>query len=413
MSGTSMVERDCVIAGGGPAGMLLGLLLARHGLRVSVLEKHADFFRDFRGDTIHPSTLTVLGELGLRDAFLRLPVHRADRLDVVVNGHRLSPVDFALLGPPDDFLVLAPQWDLLNFIAQASADLPNYELRMSTNATGLVIEDDLVVGLTAVGPTGDVEFRAPLTIAADGRHSTLRAAAGLTPIEWGVPIDVLWFDLPVPDGPVPETLFSLDANGFALTIPRGDHWQGGYVIPKGGFEALRAQGLDEFHRRFAATAPFTASVISAVNDWDKVKLLSVQIDHLPRWHRPGFVAIGDAAHAMSPVGGVGVNYAIQDAVALANAIAGPLRDGAALDAPIAAFQARRERPVRSMQRIQRFIHDRMGRAARRHRSPVPPAALGLIRGLLPLLRPRFTRLVGLGLLPEHVSVGFEKPTPRQ
>ena len=397
------MERDCVIAGGGPAGMVLGLLLARRGLRVTVLEKHADFFRDFRGDTIHPSTLTVLGELGLREAFLRLPVHRTDHLDVVINGSRLSPVDFRLLGPPDDFLVLAPQWDLLDFLAQAGREFPGFDLRMSTNATGLLIEDGLVVGVRASGAEGELELRAPLTVAADGRHSTLRPAAGFVPIEWGVPIDVLWFDLPVPDGPVPETLFCLDANGFALTIPRGDHWQGGYVIPKGGFDALRAAGLAAFHRRFAATAPFAAGVIGAVDDWDKVKLLSVQIDHLPRWHRPGFVAIGDAAHAMSPVGGVGVNYAIQDAVALANAIAGPLRGGADLLGPLTAFQARRERPVRSMQRIQRFIHDRMARTARRGRSPVPPAALGLIRALLPLLRRRFTRLVGQGLLPEHVQ----------
>jgi len=397
------MERDCVIAGGGPAGMVLGLLLARRGLRVTVLEKHADFFRDFRGDTIHPSTLTVLGELGLRDAFLRLPVHRVERLDVVVNGRRLSPVDFRLLAAPDDFLVLAPQWDLLNFIAQASRELPGYELRMSTSATGLIVEDGVVVGVTASGPDGETELRAPLTVAADGRHSTLRPAAGFEPIEWGVPIDVLWFDLPAPEGPVPETLFCLGASGFALTIPRGDHWQGGYVIPKGGFETLRAQGLAEFHRRFAATAPFAASLIGAVDDWDKVKLLSVQIDHLAQWHRPGFVAIGDAAHAMSPVGGVGVNYAIQDAVALANAIAAPLGRGEDLAGPLTAFQARRERPVRSMQRIQRFIHDRMGRAAKRQRSPVPGVALGLVRALLPLLRRRFTRLVGLGLLPEHVQ----------
>jgi len=398
-----VIERDCVIAGGGPAGMVLGLLLARRGLRVTVLEKHADFLRDFRGDTIHPSTLTVLGELGLRDAFLQLPVHRARRLDVLVNGRRLSPIDFSLLTPPDDFLVLAPQWDLLNFLASSSAAFDGYELRMSTTATGLLVEDGHVVGVTASGPDGDLELRAPLAVASDGRHSTLRPAAGFEPMERAAPVDVLWFDLPVPADPPPETLFSLDANGFALTIPRGDHWQGGYVIPKGGLEALKARGLGEFHRRFAATAPFAASVIGAVDDWDEVKLLSVQIDRLATWHRPGFMAIGDAAHAMSPVGGVGVNYAIQDAVALANAIAGPLARGEALDDLLAAVQSRRERPVREMQRIQGMIHDRMARAIARGRSPVPPAALLLVRALLPLLRRRFTRLVGLGLLPEHVE----------
>jgi 2-polyprenyl-6-methoxyphenol hydroxylase-like FAD-dependent oxidoreductase len=401
------IECDCVIAGGGPAGMVLGLLLARKGLRVTVLERHADFFRDFRGDTIHPSTLTVLGELGLRDAFLELPVHRVSRLDVIINGQRIAPVDFRLLPPPDDFLVLAPQWDLLNFIARASAEHPGYDLRMSTPATGLLIEDGVVVGATADGPDGPLEIRAPLTIAADGRGSTLRPAAGFEPIGTGVPIDVLWFDLPVPAeapaNPTSETLFSIDANGFALTIPRGDHWQGGYVIPKGGFAALQAAGLGEFQRRFATTSPISASVIGTVDDWSKVKLLSVQIDRLPTWHRPGFMAIGDAAHAMSPVGGVGVNYAIQDAVALANAIVDPLSRRAPLDAALAAVQARRERPVARMQGIQRVIHDRMARAAVRHRSPVPRALLPLVRALVPLVRRRFTRLVGLGLLPEHVQ----------
>ena len=402
MTATTL-ERDCVIAGGGPAGMMLGHLLARAGLRVTVLEKHGDFLRDFRGDTIHPSTITVLGELGLREAFLALPVHRVDRLDVVIDGTRLSPIDFSLLPGPDDFLVFAPQWDLLDFLADASRRFPGFELRMSTEATGLVREDGRVVGLAARGPDGPLELRAPLTVAADGRHSTLRASAGLAPVEEGVPIDVLWFDLPVPAEPPPETLFSLDEHGFALTIPRGTHWQGGYVIPKGGLERLRAGGLDAFHRAFAGTAPFAADAIRAVDDWAKVKLLSVQIDHLPRWHLDGFIAIGDAAHAMSPVGGVGVNYAIQDAVALANAIAGPLAKGQAPEPLLAAVQARRERPALRMQRIQRLAHARLGRVTSGRGSPVPRALVPVLRLLLPLLRGRLSRLVGLGILPEHVQ----------
>lgn len=403
---TAVIERDCVIAGGGPAGMFLGHLLARAGLRVTVLEKHADFLRDFRGDTIHPSTITLLGELGLRERFLELPIDRVEHLDVLVNGTRLSPIDFATLGPPDDFLVLAPQWDLLNFLVAESERFPTFEVRMRTAATDLVRDDaGAVVGLLAEGPDGPIEFRTPLTVAADGRHSTLRPAAGLVPIETGVPIDVLWFDLPVPEDPGPPILFALDANGFALSIPRGDHWQGGYIIPKGGLDELRAAGLAEFHRRVGLTAPFVAPVIDSVADWDQVKLLSVQIDRLATWHLPGFIAIGDAAHAMSPVGGVGVNYAIQDAVALANAAAGPLRAGAVPESVLAAVQRRREAPVRKMQRIQRLIHGRIARAATGKGSPVPPALLRILVLLLPRLRRRLTRFMGLGFLPEHVQDG--------
>jgi len=397
------IDVDCVIAGGGPAGMMLGLLLARRGLRVTVLEKHADFFRDFRGDTIHPSTITVLGELGLRERFLRLPLARVDRLDVLIEGRRLRPVDFSLLPAPDDFLVLAPQWDLLDFLASAGAEHRGFELRMSTEATGLIREGDRVVGLRANGPEGEIEVRARLTVAADGRHSTLRPAAGLVPIETGVPIDVLWFDLPVPDEPPPPTLFSLDRHGFALTIPRGDRWQGGYVIPKGGLDRLKAAGLEAFHHDVATTAPFVAGVIDTIDDWDKVKLLSVQIDRLPHWHLDGFVAIGDAAHAMSPVGGVGVNYAIQDAVALANAIADPLRHGVPPESLLAGVQARREAPTMRMQRFQQFVHGRIARTATGRGGPIPRALLPLLPALVPLIRRRASRLIGLGLLPEHVE----------
>jgi len=383
--------------------MILGLLLARAGLRVTVLEKHADFLRDFRGDTIHPSTITILRELGLRERFLDLPIHRVEALDVLISGERVSPLDFTTLPEPDDFLVLAPQWDLLNFLATESAAFPGYELRMRTAATGLLEEDGRIVGVRASGPDGEIALRAPLTVAADGRHSTLRPAAGFTPRGSGVPIDVLWFDLPVPADPPPPTLFALDGNGFALAIPRGDHWQGGYVIPKGGFDALKTAGLEEFHRRVTLTAPFLAPVIGAVDDWAQVKLLSVRIDRLERWHRPGFVCIGDAAHAMSPVGGVGVNYAIQDAVALANAVAAPLAAGTVPEGVLAAVQRRRERPVKRMQRLQRFVHARIAKAATGSGEPVPPLARRLLRALLPILRPRITRLMGIGFLPEHVA----------
>ncbi|MBN9605748.1 MAG: FAD-dependent oxidoreductase [Actinomycetales bacterium] len=398
-----VLERDCVIAGGGPAGMVLGHLLARQGLRVTVLEKHADFFRDFRGDTIHPSTLTVLGELGLRDRFLELPLTRIDGLDVVIDGHRLDLVRFSTLPAPDDFLVLAPQWDLLDFLARESAAYAGYELRMSTEATGLILEGDRVVGVRATSPEGELELRATLTVAADGRHSTLRPEAGLEPVETGVAIDVLWFDLPRPAEPFPHTLGYVDGHGIGLTIPRDDHYQAGLVIPKGGIDALKQQGLAAFRALYAQTCPPLASVVDAITDWNQVKLLSVQIDHLERWWREGFVAIGDAAHAMSPAGGVGVNYAIQDAVALANEIAAPLARG---DAPVERLervQQRRLRPVLRMQRIQAAVHARMARAVSGRGRILSPVELAAIRAAQPLIRRITARVIGRGFLPEHVA----------
>jgi len=390
---------------------MLGLLLARAGLSVTVLEKHADFFRDFRGDTIHPSTLTLLEELGLLERFLELPIHRVDTLDVLLNGERFSPLDFRTLEPPADFLVLAPQWDLLDFLAREGERYPTFEIRMGTNADAIVTDGDRVTGVDATGPDGPVRFEATLTVAADGRHSTLRESAGMTAIESGVPIDVLWFDLvPGPDddlAKVPPTLFALDRGGFALAIPRGDHWQGGYVIEKGGFEALRSEGIERFRERVGTTAPFMAGAMQSVRSWEGVKLLSIQIDHLERWYRPGFICIGDAAHAMSPVGGVGVNYAVQDAVALANAVVAPLRAGAVPELVLAGVQARREEPVFRMQRIQRFVHARLKRAALGKGSPVPLAAMPLLRRLIPRLRRRITRLMGIGFLPEHIQTGPE------
>ncbi|MDZ4044423.1 MAG: FAD-dependent oxidoreductase, partial [Rhodoglobus sp.] len=321
------VDRDCVIAGGGPAGMMLGYLLARQGLDVLVLEKHADFLRDFRGDTIHPSTISVLGEIGLREEFLTLPLTRIATLDVVVDSHRMTLVDFSTLPPPDDFLALVPQWDFLTLLADHGKRLPGFELRMSTEVTGLLHDENGVAGIRAIGPSGEIQVRARLTVAADGRSSRTRDLAGLVADELGVPIDVLWFDLPKPDPAPPTTLGYLDGTGFVLTIDRGDRYQGGYVIAKGALDDTRAEGFDEFRSAIARCAPPLAAVLPALTSWDQVKLLSVQLNRLPRWYQPGFICIGDAAHAMSPVGGVGINYAIQDAVALANAVVDPLRAG--------------------------------------------------------------------------------------
>lgn len=394
-----MADSDVVIAGGGPDGMMLGYLLARAGRRVTVLEKHGDFLRDFRGDTIHPSTLTVLGELGLRESFLSLPVNRITHMDVVISGRRLSLVDFRLLGPPDDFLVLAPQWDFLNFIAAEAKQLAGFTLHMRTEATGVIEEGGRIAGIRAAHDGGMREFRAPLTIAADGRDSQLRAAAGFAPRSFGVPIDVLWFHLPKPADPPPVTLAYIGDGGLVLTIDRGDRYQAGCVIRKGGLEQLRDAGLPAFRARLARIAPPVASVVDTLESWDQIKVLSVQLNALETWHRPGFACIGDAAHAMSPVFGVGVNYAIQDAVALANRLM------QAPDAPqsetLAAFQRRRLPPVRRMQRVQRVAHRGIGRLAAGE--DVPRLLPSVVSALRPVLRPVMARMVGRGFRPEHVD----------
>lgn len=403
-------ERDCVISGGGPAGMVLGHMLARAGLRVTVLEKHADFLRDFRGDTIHPSTLTVLGELGLRERFLALPVDRLKTMDVVVEGERVTAVDFGTLPGPDRELVFAPQWHFLDFLARESAACPGFELRMSTEATGLVVDgEDVVVGVRASGADGPLELRAPLVVAADGRGSALRADAGLAPVASGVPIDVLWFDLPKPPDAPPPTLGYLDRMGMVLTLDRGTRYQGGLVIPKGGDAGLRAAGLPTLRERITAIAPVLAPVVDTLDDWGRVKLLSVQLDRLERWWRPGFVAIGDAAHAMSPVGGVGVNYAVQDAVALANAIVPELAAGRVSPATLARVQRRRLPPVRRMQRFQRLVHERLaGAATRRHVLPFPVRLA--LRHATPLVRRVLARVIGHGFRPEHVRTPGISPS---
>ena len=402
MTVESEIRRDCVIAGGGPGGMVLGYLLARKGLRVTVLEKHGDFLRDFRGDTVHPSTVTLLGELGLREKFLDLPLTRLSTLDAVVDGQRVTIVDFGTLPAPDNFLVLAPQWDFLNFLAREAHAFPNFELRMLTEATGLIIEEGQVRGVRALTSDGGLEIRATLTVAADGRASALRTAAGLAPDAFGVPIDVLWFNLPKPPDPPPPTLGYISAQGMVLTIDRGDRYQSGMVIRKGGFDELRAGEVGALQTRIIGAAPFLRPVVGNLTDWDQVKLLSVQINRLRRWYRPGFIAIGDAAHAMSPMFGVGVNFAIQDAVALANTIAEDLAAGTVPTPKLADVQKRREKPVKIMQQLQRNGHRVLFRAATGNRI-APRWLLLVLRAASPLLRRITARFVGLGIRPEHVN----------
>jgi 2-polyprenyl-6-methoxyphenol hydroxylase-like FAD-dependent oxidoreductase len=399
------LQASCVISGGGPAGMMLGLLLARNGIDVIVLEKHADFFRDFRGDTIHPSTVGVLGELGLRERFLGLPHTSVRTLDAVVSGTRLHPVDFARLGPPDDFLVLAPQWDFLSFLAAEAKAAGGFRLLMETTATGLTWSDGVVTGVTARGPQGDLRIAAPVTVAADGRDSGLRAAAGLRPRRFGVPIDVLWFRLPKPAETPPSTLAYLRHGSMVITIDRGDYFQTGLVIAKGGIDRLRSEGLGAFREAVAAAAPFLRESLAAIDDWDQVKLLNVQIDRLDRWYRRGFLAIGDAAHAMSPAFGVGVNYAVQDAVAAANALVAPLRTGEVDLRVLDGIQRRRLPAVSAMQRIQLAAHRGIARPGGPEGlpDPLPRTVRAALAVSTPVLQGLTARLIGRGLRPESVA----------
>ncbi|MCX7522630.1 FAD-dependent oxidoreductase [Microbacterium sp. STN6] len=405
------ISVDCCIAGGGPAGVMLGVLLARAGLSVAVLEKHGDFFRDFRGDTIHPSTITLLGELGLRQEFLRQPHDTITTLDAVVNGNRLHPVDFGRLPAPDDFLVLMPQWDFLTFLAAHGRSYPGFNLHMQTEATGLIREGGRVVGVRATEPDGELEVRAPLTVAADGRASALRADTELVVDDLGVPVDVLWFSLPKPKEIPPSTLAYLDETSMVLTIDRGTNYQAGMVIRKGSFDVMKQNGLDGFRRAVAATAPFLAPVLGSITDWQQVKLLTVQIDRLQRWHEPGLLLIGDAAHAMSPAFGVGVNYAIQDAVAAANALVAPLRSGAVDESVLAGIQARRMPPVVRMQKLQKRAHELFAKPGGGAVLPNPaPAPLRwLIAAATPFVQRYAARVIGRGFRPEHLGPALREP----
>ena len=399
------IETDVCIVGGGPAGIMLGYLLGRIGVDVVVLEKHADFFRDFRGDTIHPSTLGLLGQLGLRDEFLAIAHSEVRTLDFVVNGTRIHAVDFGELPPPDDFLTFMPQWDFLSFLAGKAKRFPSFRLLMNTAATGVRRAGAAVTGVTATDADGELEVVARLTVAADGRSSTVRAATGLEPREFGVGIDVLWFELPKPPVEPPPTLAYIDRGSLVLTIDRRDHFQAGSVIPKGRFADVRAAGLAAFRDSLVHAAKPLAPVVDTLTDWQQVKLLNVQVARLDTWHRPGLLCIGDAAHAMSPAFGVGVNYAIQDAVATANRLAEPLLTGGVEERDLAAIERRRLPPVRAMQALQLRLHAAIARPNAEPLLASPPtagqrAALNL---MVPVIRRVAPTLIGRGFRPETIS----------
>lgn len=393
--------QDCVIAGGGPAGMMAGLLLARAGVRVTVLERHPDFLRDFRGDTIHPATLQLIDDLGWLDALLALPHQKAPDLHAEIEGKQVTIADFRHLPLSCRYIAFMPQWDFLNFLAQKAQMLPHFTLRMGHRITDLLPIQDGRGGVAwqdEAGASG--EIRAPLVIGADGRHSIIREQAGLQVIDFGSAVDVVWLRLSRnPDDPAPAMSHAGPQQGLVL-IDRGDFWQCGYVIRKGGYDDLRARGLPAFRAALADLAPLPPDRFDEIRDWDQVHLLSVRMDRLTQWWAPGLLCIGDAAHAMSPVGGFGVNLAIQDAVAAANLLAAPLREGRLVDADLARVQARRLPPTRATQGLQRMMRrkrDDKGQAA-----PRPPGFLRLI-ARFPLLSRLMGRLIGMGFRPERLA----------
>jgi 2-polyprenyl-6-methoxyphenol hydroxylase-like FAD-dependent oxidoreductase len=397
----------CCIAGGGPAGMMLGFLLARAGVDVIVLEKHRDFFRDFRGDTIHPSTLELMHELGLLEQFLKLPHERAEQLSGRYGDMPVTIADFRYLPTQCKYIALMPQWDFLNFLAEQGGRYKGFRLLMSTEATGLIEQGSRVTGLRATSPDGEIEISADLVAGCDGRHSTLRDQAGLISEGLGAPMDVEWFRLTSRPSDSSATGGLFLPGRIFVTLNRGDYWQCAYVIPKGGDAELRRKGLAAFRAGVASAVPEFADRVDEIADWGHVKLLTVSVDRLTRWHRSGLLCIGDAAHAMSPIGGVGINLAVQDAVASANILAEPLRSGAVSDDVLAKVQERREFPTRVTQRLQLFMQNNVIRTVLAGEDMKPPLLLRLLAAW-PWLRRFPARVLGLGVRPEHIQTA-ERP----
>jgi 2-polyprenyl-6-methoxyphenol hydroxylase-like FAD-dependent oxidoreductase len=397
------ITTRCCIAGGGPAGIMLGFLLARAGVDVVVLEKHADFLRDFRGDTIHPSTLELMHELGLLEEFLKVPHDKVSRLTMQVGAERIAAVDLRYVPTHCKFIAMMPQWDFLNFISAQGRRYPKFRLLMRTEAADLIEEGGRITGVRATSPQGDLEIRADLVVGCDGRRSVVRERAGLVSEDIGAPIDVLWFRLSRKSSDTEETGAHIEAGRMLVMLNRNTYWQCAYVIPKGGIEKVRSAGLQAFRDVVAELEPWLGDRVSELKSFDDIKLLTVTIDRLTKWHRPGLLCIGDAAHAMSPVGGVGVNLAVQDAVAAANMLAEPLRTGSVTNEHLEAIQKRRTFPVRVIQRMQVGVQNGLlSPALSSTERPKPPFLMRLL-GWFPPLRRIPARIIGVGVLPEHIQ----------
>jgi len=403
-----MEQTTCCIVGGGPAGVMLGFLLARAGVEVMVLEKHKDFFRDFRGDTIHPSTLELMNELGLLEDFLRQPHQELREITAHFGAQVIHIADFSRVPATCKFIAFMPQWDFLNFLCRHATKFPKFQLRMETEVDDLLIENGRVTGVKAVTPAGILEVRADLVVGADGRSSTVRARAGLEVIDSGAPIDVLWFRLPKrPDDPAQAFGF-VGERRFMVLIDRGDYWQCAFVIRKGSFDDKRAGGLAGFREEIGRCAPFLSGRTGEIKSWDDVRLLAVKVDHLRQWYLDGLLCIGDSAHAMSPVGGVGINLAIQDAVATANMLAQKLLSHQIRETDLRSVQVRREKPARLTQKVQVFLHRHLlERIFDSEQMISPPLPMRLLEAF-PRMRSLPARMVGIGFRPERL-----KTSPRQ
>ena len=396
------IKTTCCITGGGPAGITLGYLLARAGVSVVVLEKHADFLRDFRGDTIHPSTLEMMHELGLLEEFLKLPHSKVRQLSVQIGDDHLVVGHFEHLPVHCKFIALMPQWDFLNFLAEHGKRFGGFDLRMRTEATDLIFDDGKVAGVRAKAAEDQIEIRADLTVACDGRHSTLRERAGFSVENLHAPMDVMWFRISRNDSDPAEVVAHIESGRMLVMLNRNDYWQCAYVIPKGTAQDVEHAGLDKFRNAVEAISPFLGDRLHEVDSWDKVKLLTVQVDRLAQWYRAGLICIGDAAHAMSPVGGVGINLAVQDAVAAANILAEPLRRGTVTTDTLKQVQQRREFPTRVTQRLQIIMQNRIIGPALLNKNTRPKAPLFMKMVQWPLLRRLPGRLLAYGIRPEHV-----------
>ncbi|HEY5767807.1 MAG TPA: FAD-dependent oxidoreductase [Candidatus Udaeobacter sp.] len=402
------LQTRCLIVGGGPAGIMAGYLLARAGVPVIVLEKHADFFRDFRGDTIHPSTLELMYELGLLEEFLKQPHQEVRELRAVIDGQTVPIADFTKLPTRCKFIAFMPQWDFLNFLSAHAKEFPSFQLLMQHEVVDLIFDQQRVTGVRAKTPRGELDVRADLIIGADGRHSIVQACAGLRRQDFGVPIDVLWMQISKKQDDPQQSLGFFQHGKLLVLLDRGDYWQCGFVIPKGGFEDIKARGLQQFQNDVVSFAGFLRDRVAELDDWSKIKLLTVQINRLRDWCRDGLLCIGDSAHAMSPAGGVGINLAIQDAVATANLLAAKLRSGPVSLDDLRKVQARREWPTRLIQTMQVFIHRRVVTG----RTSDPNGSLPFVFRLLkwfPVLRQIPGRFIGIGPRPEH----FHSPTTRE